>query len=108
MRPADDELAGIAAGRSDAPLFIYGGTVRMRGRGEDRTPLPDAPELYLVVVKPAAGVSTALAYAELDKNLCREHRGATEAAGMAVREGDRAKLLAQLWNEFHVVLTGPG
>ncbi|MCL5102814.1 MAG: 4-(cytidine 5'-diphospho)-2-C-methyl-D-erythritol kinase [Armatimonadetes bacterium] len=102
----DDEMAGIAAKvGSDAPLFIYGGTARMRGRGEIIDVLPDAPELDLVIVKPNTGVSTAWAYAELDNELCRTHRGATEAAARAVRNHERSELVRNLWNDFDPVVS---
>ena len=64
-----DEMAALASKvGSDAALFIFGGTVRMSGRGERLKLLPDAPKMHLVVVKPSVGVSTAWAYAELDKH----------------------------------------
>jgi len=96
-----DRLAEIA-GRvgSDVGLFVYGGTVRMRGRGERVEALPDAPEMHLVVVKPEVGVSTAWAYRELDRSPGRSQRGASDAAERAVRAGDRAGLIASMWNDF--------
>jgi len=97
------EIAGRVG--SDVPLFVYGGTVRMRGRGERVESLPDAPELDLVVVKPDVGVSTAWAYVELDKSPNRTARGASDAAERAVRAGDRAGLIASLWNDFDPVVS---
>jgi 4-diphosphocytidyl-2-C-methyl-D-erythritol kinase len=99
------ELAEIAAEvGSDSPLFIYGGTVRMRGRGENVDPLPDAPELHIVVVKPNVGVSTAWAYGELDKLPVRQSRAASEGAERAVRSGSRDELVSNLWNDFDPVI----
>ncbi len=37
---------------SDVPFFLYGGTALAEGRGEFVTPLPVAPRLWLVIVKP--------------------------------------------------------
>ena len=88
---------------SDVPLFIVGGTVRMRGRGEIVEPLPDAPELNIVVVKPDAGVSTAWAYAELDR-VERQANRTSDAAEHAIRSGDRAALLGCLSNDFQPVI----
>lgn len=100
------ELADIAAAAgSDAPLFIYGGTVRMRGRGEIIDPLPDAPEMYLVVIKPNAGVSTAWAYAELDKSPGSRCISASDRAEAAVRASDRDGLIASLCNDFDPVVS---
>jgi len=58
----------LAAGvGSDVPLFLLGGTVLGLGRGEEVYALPDGPALPCVVALPQVGVSTALAFRELDK-----------------------------------------
>lgn len=102
-----EELAEIAATvGSDSPLFIYGGTVRMRGRGEIVDPLPDAPGLWMVIIKPDVGVSTAWAYGELDKKVDRETRAASNCAARSVRAGFRSGLLACMWNDFDPVVCG--
>jgi len=51
---------------SDVPLFLLGGTVLGLGRGEEVYALPDGPALACVVALPEVGVSTALAFRELD------------------------------------------
>jgi 4-diphosphocytidyl-2-C-methyl-D-erythritol kinase len=51
---------------SDLPLFLIGGTVLGIGRGEQVFPLPDLPELHLVVVTPPIGVSTPAAFKAWD------------------------------------------
>lgn len=38
---------------SDAPLFVYGGTTLVEGRGEKVTPLPDASPTYFVLYMPS-------------------------------------------------------
>jgi 4-diphosphocytidyl-2-C-methyl-D-erythritol kinase len=64
-------LADVAAGLgSDCPLFLAGGPVVMRGRGEIVQPLPAGPAARLrgrnlLVFKPWLGVATAGAYARL-------------------------------------------
>lgn len=90
---------------SDAALFVHGGTIRMRGRGEQVEPLPDAPELHLVVVKPELGVSTAWAYGELDKSDRNRAECRSDAAERAIRSGDRAALIECLANDFDPVVT---
>jgi 4-diphosphocytidyl-2-C-methyl-D-erythritol kinase len=35
------------------PFFLYGGTALAQGRGEILTPLPPAPDFWLVLIKPA-------------------------------------------------------
>jgi 4-diphosphocytidyl-2-C-methyl-D-erythritol kinase len=37
---------------SDVPFFLYGGTALAQGRGEILTPLPPAPDFWLVLIKP--------------------------------------------------------
>ncbi|HSY36774.1 MAG TPA: hypothetical protein VK814_13550 [Acidobacteriaceae bacterium] len=51
---------------SDVPLFLLGGTVLGLNRGEEVYPLPDSPPLHCVVALPDIGVSTALAFQQLD------------------------------------------
>ena len=38
---------------SDGPLFVYGGTTLVEGRGEKVTPLPDPPPTYFVLYMPS-------------------------------------------------------
>ena len=38
---------------SDVAFFLYGGAALAKGRGEEITPLPSPPELWLVLLKPA-------------------------------------------------------
>ncbi len=57
----------IAAGvGSDLNLFLIGGTVLGVDRGQEVHALQDLPELPLVVVTPAVGVSTPKAFAQWD------------------------------------------
>ncbi len=51
---------------SDVPYFLMGGTVLCEGRGEILTKLPDMPDCWLVLVKGRAGVSTKVAFADID------------------------------------------
>ncbi len=50
---------------ADVPFFLTGGTALGRGLGTEISALEDAPEAYLVIVKPQAEVSTAEAYKAL-------------------------------------------
>ncbi len=52
---------------SDCPLFIYGGTTLMTGRGEIVKPLKPFPKIFYLIIKPDWTVSTKEAYGELDK-----------------------------------------
>ncbi len=96
------ELGAIVG--SDVPLFIVDGTVRMRGRGEIVEALPDAPQLYFVIVKPKANVLTAWAYSELDKQPKHRSVGASTIAERAIRRGDRNALIRCLYNDFEPVV----
>jgi len=104
-RLTDSELVRLGASiGSDVPLFIVGGTARMRGRGEIVEPLPDAPQLHFVIVKPEVNVSTAWAYAELDKQPERRSTRASDEAERAIRRRDRNALIRSLWNDFDPVV----
>lgn len=58
---------GAALG-SDVPFCLRGGTMLAEGRGEKLTRLPSLPECFVVLAKPAIGVSTAWVYG----NFCAE------------------------------------
>jgi 4-diphosphocytidyl-2-C-methyl-D-erythritol kinase len=51
---------------SDVPLFLVGGTVAGVGRGEQVFPLPDSPELNLVIAMPKVKVATPKAFGDWD------------------------------------------
>jgi len=54
---------------SDVPLFLYGGTVLVEGRGEKVAPLPPLPPMWVLLVLPRAPREpgkTARAYARLE------------------------------------------
>lgn len=61
-----DRLRICAEVGSDVPLFLLGGTVLGLGRGEQVYPLPELPELDVVVATPDVGVSTPKAFAAWD------------------------------------------
>jgi len=48
-----EEMSRLAASLgSDVPFFLHGGTALARGRGEEVSPLPDAPTCWLVLLTP--------------------------------------------------------
>jgi 4-diphosphocytidyl-2-C-methyl-D-erythritol kinase len=68
--PEADRMALAAEVGSDVPLFLLGGTVLGLGRGEEVYPLAEAvgeAGIPCVVAVPSVGVSTGLAFRELDK-----------------------------------------
>ena len=72
---------------SDVPFFVGGGTALVEGRGEVITPLPDAEPLWLVLVKPPIGVSTADAFRALTPADYGD-RAKTEALAAAIQRGN--------------------
>ena len=64
--PGPERLRLAAGVGSDVPLFLLGGTVLGLGRGEQVYPLPDTAPLACVVALPEVGVSTALAFQQMD------------------------------------------
>ncbi|RWR07184.1 4-(cytidine 5'-diphospho)-2-C-methyl-D-erythritol kinase [Siminovitchia fortis] len=62
-----DELAELGAEiGSDVSFCVYGGTALAKGRGEKVTKLPAPPACWVVLAKPAIGVSTSEIYRNLD------------------------------------------
>jgi len=57
---------------SDVPLFLVGGTVLGRDRGQEVYPLPDLEPVWCVVAVPEVGVSTPQAFKDWDALCVRE------------------------------------
>jgi 4-diphosphocytidyl-2-C-methyl-D-erythritol kinase len=65
---SNTDLLGIASGLgADVPFFLIGGRVEAKGIGTEISELPDAPRQHLIVLTPNAAVSTAHAYAALNR-----------------------------------------
>lgn len=71
---------------SDTPFFVGGGTALIEGRGEVVTPLPDAEPLWLILLKPRVGVSTAAIFRALTPADYGDAAD-TEAVVSAIRAG---------------------
>jgi 4-diphosphocytidyl-2-C-methyl-D-erythritol kinase len=63
------QIAMAAEVGSDVPLFLVGGAVLGRNRGESVYPLPDFEPVWCVVATPSIGVSTPQAFRDWDE-LC--------------------------------------
>lgn len=62
---------------ADVPFFLAGGTAVGLGRGDDVSPLTEAPPSAVVLTKPAFGVSTAEAYRWFDEDRLERPRRAS-------------------------------
>ncbi|MBI3945669.1 MAG: 4-(cytidine 5'-diphospho)-2-C-methyl-D-erythritol kinase [Armatimonadetes bacterium] len=93
--PREALLPLAAAVGSDVPFFLWGGCARVRGRGERVEPLPHRPALWFAVVRPAFGVSTARAYADLDRvreEHCNQSSSCSSSSSSSgVFESDRSR-----------------
>jgi 4-diphosphocytidyl-2-C-methyl-D-erythritol kinase len=64
-----NSLLSIAASvGSDVPFFLFGGTVRATGKGEQISPLEDAERTEVLVVHPGFSCSTAEIYKKFDES----------------------------------------
>ncbi|MEM8797515.1 MAG: 4-(cytidine 5'-diphospho)-2-C-methyl-D-erythritol kinase [Pseudomonadota bacterium] len=62
--PSDDAVLGLGA---DVPVCLSGEPVRMRGIGEDLTPLPVLPDLAILLANPRVQVATPAIFKALAK-----------------------------------------
>lgn len=104
LTPGQLAREGAALG-SDVPFCVIGGTALGQGRGEELFLLPPPPVLWLVLVKPPFGVSTATIYHNWETSSGREALDIPdeEKALAAIRRGDRAGLLASMGNDLEAV-----
>ncbi|MDG3042606.1 4-(cytidine 5'-diphospho)-2-C-methyl-D-erythritol kinase [Roseicyclus marinus] len=64
--PMPDAAAILSLG-ADVPVCVFGRPARMAGIGEDITPLPDLPPLWIVLVNPGVEVPTGAVFKALDR-----------------------------------------
>ena len=74
---------------SDVPLFLIGGAVLGRDRGQQVSPLPDFEPVWCVVATPEVGVSTPQAFRDWD-SLCAAEGLTAEASTDKLKELSRA------------------
>ena len=82
---------------SDIPFCIGGPTALATGRGELIEPLPECPELHLVLVKPPFGVSTPKVYGNLRIHEVAEHPDVQQCID-GLKAGDKAQVLNAMGN----------
>lgn len=103
---ADGLMEIAAALGADVSFFLLGGTARGTGLGSDLSSLPDAPEKFLLIIKPNANISTADAYKTLDERSLTTHNSKTilsTSPGSQVFDGFDGDDFASLTNDFEVV-----
>lgn len=88
---------------SDVPFALHGGTALVEGRGEVLTALTHLVPCWLVLARPRVEVSTAWAYAELDRS---PPPARPDIAGLlaALAAGDLKGVAAHLGNSFQAVI----
>lgn len=82
---------------SDIPFCIGGPTALATGRGEIIEPLPECPELYLVLVKPPFGVSTPKVYGNLRVHEITDHPDIQHCI-QGLHKGDKLQILESMGN----------
>ncbi len=100
--PADWPQVARALG-SDVPFFLAGTGALVEGTGERVTPLGAMPRWHAVVVKPPVGVSTAGAYALVDRTerpVRSRALSVSLAAATALQRGDFQAVQSLLHNDF--------
>ncbi len=101
-----EELMAVAAKvGADVPFCLVGGTRLATGIGTDLSLLPAMPDGWIVVAKPAVGVSTADAYRAVDAKTF----DTKNADGMqkALKSGDVAAIGREMYNRFAMVMPIP-
>ena len=82
---------------SDIPFCIGGPTALATGRGEMIEPLPECPELYLILVKPPFGVSTPKVYGNLRVHEITDHPDIQHCI-QGLHKGDKLQILESMGN----------
>ncbi len=89
---------GVQVG-ADVPFCVLGGTAMVTGIGEGLRSLPALPDCHIVIAQPVDGVSTAAAYAALDRAPIPQHPD-NPAVVDALHRGDLGSVCAGVFNVF--------
>jgi len=104
LRITRQELSELAARLgADVPFFLYGGTARGTGLGDRIEPGEDAPETFLLIVKPNANISTADAYKALKKPALTSSNSKTILPSSEAKEFFDTSSFAALQNDFEAI-----
>ncbi len=100
---SQSELAKIGATLgADVPFCIYGGAMTANGIGEILVPCAPLCDVFLVIAKGNAGISTKDAYQALDARGVAECRS-YDAMVVALKSCDIDAICASLFNDFETV-----
>lgn len=86
---------------ADVPFFINKGLIRASGIGQDLTPLPPFPKIYLILITPRLSISTRFIYRNFE--LAKDKRD-IELILEAIYEKDLEKLCIHLYNALEKVV----
>ena len=87
---------------ADVPYCVMRGTALAEGIGERLTRLPDAPDLHVVLAKPAVHVSTGFVYGNLKADALAYHPD-IDAQAQAIRDGDAYRMAELMGNVLETV-----
>jgi 4-diphosphocytidyl-2-C-methyl-D-erythritol kinase len=105
--PDVDWLQTARALGSDVPFFLAGTAALVEGTGERVTPAGALPPWHVLIVKPPAAVSTAAAYAAIDRTErpTRARSASVSIAALtALQRFDFDEVQRLLQNDFHDVI----
>jgi 4-diphosphocytidyl-2-C-methyl-D-erythritol kinase len=104
LQTSGTELHELAASLgADVPFFLCGGTAHGTGIGDCLEPLPEAPEKFLLIIKPNANISTAAAYQALDERGLTSPNSKTILSRSAGQEFFDNKYFVSMQNDFEAV-----
>ncbi len=89
---------------ADVPFFLFGGTARGTGIGDNVVPLRDAPEKFLLIIKPIANSSTSDAYRALDERSLTTRNSKTILSSSQPTDHFDNGSCASLQNDFEEVV----
>jgi 4-diphosphocytidyl-2-C-methyl-D-erythritol kinase len=102
-----DWLALARSLGSDVPFFLTESGALVEGTGERVTAVGALPAWHVLIVKPPASISTAQAYAQLDREP-RPSRPRNTSVSLraveALQRGDFQAVAGMLCNDFHAVI----
>lgn len=99
-----ERLAGLAAELgADVPFFLQGGRALATGRGERLKPLPVAPAMSLVLVKPRFPLSTREVYARVPAGW-KDDGSWTSRLVRALASRDSSRMVLCLYNALEAVV----